>query len=148
MRIAPHVHLTVQDREWVTKQTKSAVTSKRLSQRCLVVLMAANGKTNEQIAKKLKITRQKVGRWRSRFAELGCVGIESDRPGRGRKQVYTAEIRRVIVRKTTQEKPQAATHWSRQSMAQTMDVSPSTVGRIWREHGLKPHLIRTFQGLE
>jgi transposase len=145
MRIAPAVQLTVKDREWVTKEIKSALSSKRLSQRCLVILMASNGKTNEQIAKKLKITRQKVGRWRSRFAELGRAGIESDRPGRGRKQIYPAEIRRVIVRKTTQERPTAATHWSRQSMAQAMDVSPSTVGRIWREHGLKPHLIRTFK---
>ena len=145
MRIAPAVHLTVKDRAWVTTQTKSTLASKRLSQRCLVVLLAANGKRNDQIAKKLKISRQKVGRWRSRFVELGRAGIESDCPGRGRKHVYTAEVRRVIVRKTTREKPTAATHWSRQSMAKAMDVSPSTVGRVWREHGLKPHLIRTFK---
>ena len=145
MRIAPFVHLTVEDREWLTKQATSALTAQRLSQRCLVILLAADGKTNEQIAQKLKISRQKAGRWRSRFAELGRAGIESDRPGRGRKQVYTAVIRRAIVRKTTSEKPLAATHWSRTSMAQAMDVSPSTVGRVWREHGLKPHLSRTFK---
>ncbi len=145
MRFAPAVHLTDKDREWVTKQIKSTLSSKRLSQRCLVVLLAANAKTNEQIAKKLKITRQKVGRWRSRFAELGRAGIESDRPGRGRKFVYTPEIRRLIVQKTRKETPKAATHWSRESMAKAMDVSPSTVGRLWREHGLKPHLIRTFK---
>ncbi len=116
MRFAPAVHLTDKDREWVTKQIKSTLSSKRLSQRCLVVLLAANAKTNEQIAKKLKITRQKVGRWRSRFAELGRAGIESDRPGRGRKFVYTAEIRRLIVQKTRKQTPKAATHWSRQSI--------------------------------
>lgn len=130
----------------MTKGIKSALSSKRFSQRCLVVLLASNGKTNEQIAKKLKITRQKAGRWRSRFAGLGRAGIESDRPGRGRKQIYTAKIRRLLVRKTTQEKPAAAaTHWSRNSMAKAMEVSPSTVGRVWREHGLKPHLLRTFK---
>src|SRR5450432_1873909 len=145
MRIAPPVNLTIEDREWLTKQAMSAVAAQRLSQRCLVILLAADGKTNEQIAQKLKISRQKAGRWRSRFAQLGRTGIESDRPGRGRKPTYTAEIRRVIVRKTTREKPPAATHWSRTSMAQAMDVSPSTVGRVWREHGLKPHLIRTFK---
>jgi transposase len=107
--------------------------------------MASKGKTNEQIAKKLKITRQKAGRWRSRFAELGRPGIESDRPGRGRRHTYTAQIRRALVRKTTRAKPVAATHWSRESMAKAMGMSPSTVGRIWREHGLKPHLIRTFK---
>jgi transposase len=145
MRHAPAVNLTAEDREWVTKQIKSALAPKRLGQRCLVVLLAANGKTNEEIAKKLKITRQKAARWRSRFAQLGRPGIESDRPGRGRKPIYTAEIRRLIVRKTTRETPVVATHWSRQSMAQAVEVSPSTVGRVWREHGLKPHLSRTFK---
>src|ERR1700712_4986269 len=101
MRIAPAVHLSPEEREWVTKQIKSVLTPKRLSERCFVILLAANGKTNEQIAKKLKVTRQKVGRWRTRFVELGRAGIESDRPGRGRKQIYTAKIRRVLVRKTT-----------------------------------------------
>lgn len=145
MRKARAVHLTPKERDWLSKQIKSVLTSKRLSQRCLLVVLAANGKTNEQIARKLKVTRQKVARWRSRFAELGRPGIESDRPGRGRKAVYTPEIRHLIVQKTTRETPVAATHWSRQSMAQAMDVSPSTVGRVWREHGLKPHLIRTFK---
>jgi transposase len=124
---------------------KGALTPRRLHERCLVVLLAANGKTNEQIAQKLKVTRQKVGRWRTRFVALGRAGIEADRPGRGRKPVYPLEIRRHLVKKTTTETPVAATHWSRTSMAKAMDVSASTVGRVWREHGLKPHLSRTFK---
>jgi transposase len=135
----------MEDRAWVTKMTKGALTPKRLHERCLVVLLAASGKTNEQIAKKLRVTRQKVGRWRARFVKLGRAGIESDRPGRGRKPVYPPEIRRHLVKKTTTEIPVAATHWSRTSMAKAMDLSASTVGRIWREHGLKPHLSRTFK---
>jgi transposase len=145
MRSAPTVSLTAEDRTWVTKMIKGALTPRRLHERCLVVLLAANGKTNEQIARKLKVTRQKVGRWRERFVMLGRAGIEADRPGRGRKPVYPPEIRRHLVKKTTTETPVAATHWSRTSMAQAMDVSASTVGRIWREHGLKPHLSRTFK---
>ena len=130
---------------WVTKMINGALTPRRLHERCLVVLLAANGKTNEQIAKKLKVTRQKVGRWRTRFVALGRAGIEADRPGRGRKPVYPLEIRRHLVKKTTTETPTAATHWSRTAMAKAMDVSASTVGRVWREHGLKPHLSRTFK---
>jgi transposase len=145
MRNASAVNLTLADRAWVTKMIKGALTPKRLHERCLVVLLAANGKTNEQIARKLRVTRQKVGRWRARFVALGRVGIESDRPGRGRKPVYPPEIRRHLVKKTTTETPVAATHWSRTSMAKAMDLSASTVGRIWREHGLKPHLSRTFK---
>jgi len=145
MRIAPPVHLTDEDRDWLTKTSNSALTSKRLSERCAVVLLAAKGKRNDQIARKLKITRQKVARWRQRFLQSGRAGIEGDAPGRGRKPIYTPDIRRLMVRLTTQETPKAATHWSRQSMAKELGLSPSTVGRVWREHGLKPHLARTFK---
>ena len=145
MRIAPPVHLTEEDRDWLTKTIKSTLAPKRLSERCFVVLLAANGKRNDQIAQKLKIARQKAARWRSRFLQFGRAGIESDEPGRGRKHTYTPETRRLIVRMTTQETPKAATHWSRQTMAKELGVSPSTIGRVWREHGLKPHLARTFK---
>jgi transposase len=110
-----------------------------------VVLLAAKGKRNDQIARQLQITRQKAARWRQRFLQAGRAGIECDEPGRGRKPTYTPDVRRLIVRLTTQETPKAATHWSRQSMAKELGLSPSTVGRVWREHGLKPHLARTFK---
>lgn len=145
MRIASPVFLTEEDRDWLSKTSQSALTPKRLSERCALVLLAAQGKRNDQIARKLKITRQKVARWRKRFLQAGRAGLEFDEPGRGRKPTYTPDIRRLIVRLTTQETPKAATHWSRQSMAKELGLSPSTVGRVWREHGLKPHLARTFK---
>jgi transposase len=145
MRIAPPVPLTEEDRAWLIKTCNSTLTSSRLSERCAVVLLAAKGKRNDQIARQLKITRQKAARWRQRFLQAGRAGIECEQPGRGRKPTYTPDIRRLMVRLTTQETPQAATHWSRQSMAKELGLSPSTVGRVWREHGLKPHLARTFK---
>jgi transposase len=145
MRIAPAVQVSDEDRDWLTKTVTSTLTPKRLSERCSVVLLAAEGKRNDQIARQLKITRQKAARWRDRFGQFGRAGLEDDQPGRGRKPTYTADIRRLIVRLTTQEMPKAATHWSRESMARELGLSPSTVGRVWREHGLKPHLVRTFK---
>jgi transposase len=127
------------------KTCNSTLSSKRLSERCAVVLLAAKGKRNDEIACQLEITRQKAARWRQRFLEAGRAGIEYDQPGRGRKPTYPPDIRRLMVRLTTQETPKAATHWSRQSMAKELGLSPSTVGRVWREHGLKPHLARTFK---
>ena len=50
-----------------------------------------------------------------------------------------------IVRKTTQEKPANATHWSTRSLAKVMNVSDSMVRRVWRDSGLKPHLVKTFK---
>lgn len=145
MRIAPIVRLTDADREWLIKQSRSGVAARRLGERCRIVLRAAEGKTNEEIAAALQITRQKAGRWRERYAKQGRAGIEQDAPGRGRKPTYPEELRQVIVRQTTREKPPNATHWSLMTMAKAMDLSPRTVGRVWREHGLKPHLVRTFK---
>ena len=51
----------------------------------------------------------------------------------------------MLVRKTTRARPPGRTHWTRTTMAKAMDLSPSTVGRVWRAHGLKPHLLRTFK---
>ncbi len=145
MRVAPAVVLSESDKEWMLKQSRSAIAPKRLGERCQIVLLAAEGKTNEVIAAELSMTRQKAGRWRTRFVLKGRIGIEKDEPGRGRKFTYPVELRDQLVRKTTRAKPTDATQWSRTSMAKAMSVSPSTVGRIWKEHGLKPHLERTFK---
>jgi transposase len=76
---------------------------------------------------------------------MGRAGIEHDAAGRGRKPTYPVKVRRLLIRKTTRSTPPGQTHWSRTTMAKAMELSPSTVGRVWREHGLKPHLIRTFK---
>lgn len=145
MRVAPLVELTEMDREWLEKNVRSRLTPVRLVERCRVVLMAAEGKTNEEIGKELQIHRQKAARWRERFLSGGCEGIEKDAPGRGRKPTYSMDWRRVVVRMTTQETPENATQWSLSSMAKAAKMSQRTVGRIWKEHGLKPHLSRTFK---
>jgi len=139
------IELSVGDRGWLQAMVRSALTPRRLVERCLIVLLAAVGKRNEQIAAELGYSENKVGRWRLRFAKSGRAGIEHDAPGRGRKPSYPNEVRQMLVRKTTRGTPPGQTHWSRTTMAKAMQLSPSTVGRVWREHGLKPHLTRTFK---
>jgi|SRR3954471_105112 transposase len=145
MRIAAPVQLTDADRTWLKKMAQSATAPRRLGERCRIVLLAAEGQRNEEIAAALGFSVMKVGRWRTRFAKAGRSGIERDEPGRGRKPTYPAEVRQMMVQKTTRSTPPGQTHWSRTTMAKAMDLSPSTVGRVWREHGLKPHLMRTFK---
>ena len=145
MRTAPRVELSEDDRAWLEKVSRSRVEAVRLSERALVVLMAADGKTNREIGRSLGITEEKAARWRGRFNDQGRTGIEQDAPGRGRKPTYPPEIVSMVVRRTTRQKPGAATHWSRRLMASATDLSASTIGRIWRQHGLKPHLSRTFK---
>lgn len=145
MRKAPLVELNLEDRQWLAQSAASSVSSVRLAERCRVVLLAAEGKTNEHISAELGMDRMKVGRWRERFAAKGRDGIESEAKGRGCKPTYSQELIQLIVKKTTTETPQGATHWSRSLMAKALGISDSTVGRIWRFHGLKPHLSRTFK---
>src|SRR5215216_4847229 len=123
MRIAPRVELSDEDRSWLEKVSRSRVEAVRLSERALIVLPAADGKTNREIGMSLGITEEKAARWRGRFNDQGRTGIEQDAPGRGRKPAYPPEIVSMVVRRTTRQKPEAATHWSRRVMARASELS-------------------------
>src|SRR5215207_9693162 len=145
MRIAPVISIAKDVKQWLLKQVGSALTPKRLGERCQIALLAAEGKNNLEIAAAVGVSRQKVARWRDRFSQSGRAGIETDAPGRGRKAVYGPEIRKLIVDRTLRSRPALATHWSRRTLAKALGISATTIGQVWREHGLKPHLARTFK---
>ena len=145
MRKAPTIELDEKRCVELKRLSRSGRTSVRLAERSRIVLLAAKGLNNYEIASRLDITRQKAGRWRNRFVEQGLAGIERDAPRSGRIPTISRRKRARIIKKTLEEKPPNATHWSRTLMAKAMGVSESTVGKIWRTHGLKPHLSRTFK---
>jgi transposase/transposase-like protein len=145
MAIASLLNPSTEDLAWLRKQAGSAVAPRRLAERCQIILRAVAGENNEQIAQALGITRQKVARWRARFVKDGRAGLEHDAPGRGRKPAYGPDVKALIVDRTLRSRPPQATQWSVRSLAKTLDVSFSTVARVWRAHGLKPHLVRTFK---
>jgi transposase len=113
--------------------------------RARVVLRAADGWPDKQIAAEFGITPEKAARWRNRFLDGGFAALQKDAPRPGRPHTVPAEKVQQIVHKTTQEKPDAATHWSTRTMAAAVGVSAATVRRIWRSNGLKPHLSKTFK---
>jgi len=143
MRVAPKVILTNNQRTTLQRWARGRSTPMRLVHRAQIVLAAAEGKQNIEIAEELGIERTIVGRWRNRFVEKGLAGLEKDAP-RGGRPADTA-LARKIVKYTTQRKPANATHWSTASLAKELGTSPATVWRIWRANGLKPHLSRTFK---
>jgi transposase-like protein len=114
-------------------------------QRAKIILMAADNIQNIDIAAQLGTTRHTVARWRDRFLVDRIAGIEKDATRPGRKRKYSDAFIRKMVHATTQEKPGDATHWSTRSMARAMGVSEATVRRVWKRHGLRPHLVRTFK---
>ena len=117
----------------------------RFSLRAKIVLLAAEGKQDLEIAQELGVTRQLSARWRKRFIQLGLEGLKKDAPRPGRKKKISPQKIRSIVKKTLEHKPTNATHWSTRTMAKAAGVSEKTGRRIWKSHGLKPHLSRTFK---
>jgi transposase len=142
---APRVRLTTEQQDDFERFARSRTLAARLVERAQIVLQAAAGKADVEIAKALDITRQTVGLWRRRFLDRGIAGIEKDAPRSGRPRSIAASKVDEIVALTTRQTPADATHWSTRTLAEVAAVSPSTVGRIWRAHGLKPHRVKTFK---
>ncbi len=113
--------------------------------RASVVLAAAVGKPNRVIAQKLGVSRPTVLHWRARFTQGGVDALLHDAPRPGRpRRIDSAKVK-AVVDATLHTKPKAATHWSTRTLAAEQGISPATVQRIWRAHGLQPHRVETFK---
>lgn len=145
MRRAPAIELDDDQRGVLERLSRSRKTPLRLVQRARIVLLAGKGSENDEIARELSMARGTVGKWRTRYAQRGLAGIEKEAPRPGRRPSIAREMVELVVRKTTQEVPEGHTHWSRKTMAEVVGLSESSIGRIWRSHGLKPHLVRSFK---
>ena len=142
MRVALQIELTNEELAELTKLARSKRTSVRLALRARIVLLAAQGLQNTDIATQVGVGRVQVSRWRERYAQSRLAGIERDLP-RGAPPVRVDVARLITL--TTESKPKAATHWSTRTMAAELDVSAASVSRHWRAKGLKPHLVRSFK---
>jgi transposase len=142
----PVVELVLSDEERQTLQrwARRAKSSQALAQRCRIVLGCAAGKSNKEVAAEVGVWPQTVGVWRRRFVESRLDGLADEpRPGAPR-MITDTQVEEVIVA-TLERQPNDATHWSRASMAAETGLSKSTVGRIWKAFGLKPHQVDTFK---
>ena len=117
----------------------------RVVQRSRIVLLAAAGMQNKQIAEQLGVAPRMAALWRSRFLQLGVPGLMKDAPRPGRTPAIQPDRVAEVIARTTQSSPDGSTHWSRSRMAREMGISDSSVGRIWRAHGLKPHRVENFK---
>jgi transposase len=112
--------------------------------RARIVLRAAEGASNTEIAREIGVSLPTVGLWRGNFAERRMDGLETaPRSGRPR-EITDQEIQRVLA-KTLEPPPDGTTHWSVRRLAAATRLSSSTVHRIWRDHKLKPHQVRSFK---
>lgn len=145
MRIAQRVTLTKAERATLACWSRGRTVAVRQAERARMILSAAAGRSNQEIAAELGVKPHTVGRWRNRFAELRIAGIEKDLPRGGRPRSQREDVESTIIDKTTQHKPTNATHWSTRRLAADLGLSQSIVHRVWTANGLKPHLMRTFK---
>jgi transposase len=145
MKIAPKITLTDVERTTLARWARGRSTASRLVLRARIVLLAAEDKLNRDIAAELATLPKTVSLWRRRFADGRLAGIEKDAPRGGRKPTKRDRLAGKIIRKTTQERPANATHWSTRTLAKELKTTQSMVQRVWKANGLKPHLTRTFK---
>jgi transposase len=107
--------------------------------------MAADGVRSQDIARDLDISRPTVQLWRERFLSLRLEGLEKDAPRPGRIPSIPEKTVRAVINATLHTTPPNATHWSTRSMAKAHGLSQATIRRIWNQHHLKPHLVKTFK---
>jgi len=145
MKHARQIALTDDERKTLECWSRGRRTPSRLVLRSRIVLLAADGMMNKDIAKALKTAPKTVSLWRTRFAERRLAGIEKDSPRGGRPPQAREQIAREIIAKTTQELPANATHWSTRTLAKALGTSPTMVQRVWKANGLQPHRTKTFK---
>jgi transposase len=135
---AVEVVLSADERELLEGWARRRKTANALAMRSRIVLAAAGGESNAQIAERLGVHRNTVSTWRRRFVEFRVDGLlDEPRPGQPRK-ITDAKVEEVIA-KTLESAPRNATQWSTRSMAAEVGLTQTAVSRIWRAFGLQPH---------
>ncbi len=132
-----------EERTELERRVRASTTSRRGCLRARIVLLRSQGLSQRKVAEQVGVSVACVSRWSRRFDVDGIAGLH-DRPGRGRRpSIPTATVEKVMAQ--AGQKPPGRIRWSTRSMARHAGVSQSTVSRIWRRNGLKPHRTRTFK---
>jgi len=136
--------LSPEEREGLERLVRRRKTAQQLALRARIVLACAEGRSNLEVAQDLRVAKQTVGKWRSRFVQERLDGL-LDEPRSGAPRTVSDEQVEAVLVRTLETKPEGATHWSTRSLAKAMGLSHMTVARIWRAFGLEPHRSESFK---
>src|SRR6202158_1800608 len=145
MRKGITVSVTAEDRVRLDAIVRDRNSPQKHVWRARIILLTAEGKGTVAITRAVGKDKRAVWRWQERFMQEGIAGLTRDKTRPSRiKPLPTATVDRVIAL-TNQAPPHEATHWSAPAMAKAVEISPSSVRRIWKGHGLQPHRVRSFK---
>lgn len=140
MRVAEAIELDAKTERALRTLSKGRRVEARVQQRASVILLAAQGWQNKDIAEEVKLDRRQVALWRRRFIEGGLEVLLQDAPRSGRTPSVTSALESHIVSTTLHEQPAEATQWSTRTLASYLGVGATTIRRVWQRHGIKPHV--------
>lgn len=141
-RNAPAIVLDTATRATLNGWVQAATTPQALALRSRIILEAAAGRSNQQIASDLEIPEVTVGKWRRSFAMQALEGLR-DAPRSGRPAKHDAEVWRKVQTLACQQ-PKAQGRWTVRTLAREVGLPHSTVQAILNASQLQLHRIRTF----
>jgi transposase len=145
MREGIEVRLRPGDRERLEGIVSDRKSAQHHVWRARIVLMTADGAGTMAICAATAKSKPTVWRWQQRYMHDGAVGLLREAPRGKPYTAASAEQVAAVVQRTLHQKPPVATHWTLRSMARASGLAPSTIHRIWRQHGLRPHRTETFK---
>ena len=137
------LEMFLEEKQELERRVRAATTSQRDSLRARIVLLRHQGVKQVEVARRLGTSVASVNKWSQRFDREGIAGLH-DLPRSGRPRRIPPEIVKEVVTQAGQAPP-GAQRWSTRTLAKKVGIAPSSVGRIWREQGLKPHRTKTFK---
>ena len=138
------LELSDEERRVLQQQARRRKSSHQLAYRSRIVLLAAEGTADTEIAERIGRSRETVGIWRRRFLTRRLDGLH-DEPRPGAPRTVSDQQVDEVVRLTLEETPSKATHWSVRLMAERVGLPPTTIHRIWQAFSLQPHRSETFR---
>jgi transposase len=145
MTAAP-LSVSVEQREVLELVARSTSLPHRKVVQARALLLAADGVSTNEVARRCETTADSVRAWRCRFEVQGVDGVGKIAEGRGRKSWLAEGTVAEVVRVTREESPDdTSTHWTTRTLAERMGVGKDTIARVWRDHGLKPWRVDTFK---
>jgi transposase len=139
------ITVTADDRARIHHLLGDRNTPAKVVWRARIVLATADGENVKAICRATGKSKPCVWRWQKRFGDEGVDGLLRDKTRPPGRKPLPAELKAKVLAKTARETPPDATHWSVRTMAKAIGISHTSVQRIWREAGLKPHLTARFK---